>query len=240
MVRFTEPTIISSPEQVRDLRSQWTQALSSWHSPYKAIVDCTFLEVQDSGDVRLEFERFLTYLRGFFLRSIVGHAPDNHAKKGLPFEVLSEAEARKKVGLDKAPTGRNDGDFRSQIQIQNDFRNHVIEVTFRSLARAESKSEVEAFRSKLTNNLMQWHSGWNLLIDCRDFYVAEPAFAEFEKMLKTFKSFFMKGVLGYSPQSADAKYPFKVYRSRHNAVARLESEGMLAGDKADCKSRKVP
>ena len=238
LVSFPKETVISTPSDVRALRSQWTLALGSWHSPYKAIVDCSNLEIGDGNDIKEELDRFLTYLKGFFLKKIVGY-PENPPKiHYLPFSLTSEAEARKSVGLDKQGQKRAGSDFRSQITIQNDFRNHVVEVAFSELSSAKTKDDINALKSKLTNNLMQWHTSWNLLIDCTELIVEESTFEECEKMLKIFKSFFMKGVLGYNPQSASAKYPFKVYRSRHNAVARLKGEGMLAGDKADCKSKK--
>ena len=239
IVSFSEPTELRAPDEVRTIRSEWTKALASWHSPYKAVVDCTNLTTSDCPEVATELTRLISFLKGFHLRSIVGFSRQENASHSLlPFDVMDEEEAKKKVGLNRSLTAPTKGGFRDSVRIHNDFRNHVVEVSFSYPSIMASKDEVNALRSKLTNNLMQWHSSWNLLIDCTELTTKPESFDEFEKMIKVFKSFFMKAVLGYSPKASQDSYPFKVYRSRHNAVGRLEAEGLIAGNKADCQSRK--
>jgi hypothetical protein len=114
----------------------------------------------------------------------------------------------------------------------------VVELSFSADAVIDTKEKLQTLRSKLTNNLMQWHSAWSLLIDCTHLEIAAELHADWELMLKFFRGFFLKEVLGYSPKSKELTYPFQVYRARHNAAGRLEGEGLFSGEDADCKSRK--
>ena len=112
-----------------------------------------------------------------------------------------------------------------------------MELNFAEDVVIDDKEKVEILKSKITNNLMQWHSAWNLMIDCSNLEMNPDINSEFERML-TFFGDSLKETLGYSPRSKESQYPFKVYRSRHNAAGRLENEGNVSGDDANCQSRK--
>ena len=237
---FEEKTVIDSLEVVQSWRSQWMSALSSWHSPYKLLIDCENLWVaKDNPAIVAAVEKMFKFFKGFFLIKSVGFnesLEQGHA--GLPVEFFSREQAYEKLRLGELVLDAKPGDFRSQIQLMNHFRQQTMELSFKAPVLLGSPDELEILRSKMVNNLNQWHSHWNLLIDCTALEfspVLNEAFAHFERF---FRGVFMRSVVGYSPQSPGAVYPFKVYRSRHKAVASLAVEAHLAADEANCQSRK--
>jgi hypothetical protein len=237
---FSEPFTFKSKTDVLMWRSRWTQELKSWHSPYKCMIDFSQVSVDESNpDLKEAFEAMLRFLNGFFLRKAVGFGLDpskNHSI--LPFDVEeSEEQAAAKLGI-RERQKTTPGDFRSSIQFENHFRQHVVEMSFSAPVKIDSKEKIATIKSKLMNNLMQWHSAWNLLVDCTEMEF-EPEFKnDFMEMTEYFKGFFLKFTVGYSPKSKQDNYPFKAYRSRHKAVALLENEGMISGEDANCASRK--
>jgi hypothetical protein len=239
---FATPTTLATPADVQQWRAAWMGALSSWHSPYKALVDCAALTVADTDDVRKALDVMVKFFNGFFLRKVVGFGLD--PAKGhsvLPFPVhVTEDEAAIDVGLRQAKT-REPTDFRSTIHLQNHFQQHTVELNFTVPVVLETKEQMTILKSKLMNNLMQWHSKWSLIVDCTNLeFGPDPAIHEdFKRLTTVLRGFFMKEIIGYSPKGAKDSYPFDVYRARHRAAAILEGEGNFSGDKADCKSRKT-
>ncbi len=240
VITFAEPTVIASEKDVMELRSQWMTALKSWHSPYKALVDLANLTVKadDETKVREALNRMVKFFEGLFLRKVVAFGFDfSRGHELLPFDLAeTEEEARDKVGLREGIVRGAPGDFRSSIQLQNHFRQHTVELSFAGPVLLESVEQVAVLKSKLMNNLMQWHSKWNLLIDCANFEVSEAAREALANLEKPMRGFFMKEWIGYAPKGDVGQYPFKTFRARHNAVARLEAEGLFSGDSAQCKS----
>jgi hypothetical protein len=233
---------IAVPKDVLAWRQAWMGALKSWHSPYKALVDCTHLVI--SGDevaLKKELDRVVKFFEGFYLKKVSGFGFD--ASKGhglLPFTVFpTEEEANQDIGIRTriGPKGDN-ADFRSLIQVQNHFRQHTMEIGMGSPAVFDSKEKLAQLRDKITNNLRQWHSKWNLLFDCTNLQIAPDLKADFAAMLAYFNGLFLKKVVGYGIQPNKEQYPFELFRARHNAAARLEAEGAFSGDEADCVSRK--
>ena len=241
--RFQEPTQIDHVKQLRQWRSDWLQALGSWHSPYKMLLDVSNLTIAKSKDIEDEFERMIQFFKGFFLRkagafSTTPDWQDNNCR--LPFPVhKSSEEASIALGI-RTPKARIAGDFRSSIQFQNHFRQHVVELNFSENVVINSKEQVMTLKSKLLNNLMQWHSKWNLMIDCSNVDIDKNQHQELELAFKILNGFFMKSVVGYGAKNEGGKFPFQVYRSRHRAAAILEHEGSFSGDEANCNSRKLP
>ncbi len=237
---FPEPTHLATKADVQAWRSAWMGALSSWHSPYKVLVDCRNLEIGDAPEVRQALDLMVKFFHGFFLRKIVGFGGAvDRGYDQLPFPVLGSAEdAALDLGV-RTPKDRAPSDFRSTIQLQNHFQQHVIELNFSEPVVLVTKEQLQILRSKLMNNLMQWHSKWSLIIDCTNLEVAPEASADLAKLLTVLKGFFMKKAIGYSPKGIKESYPFEVFRARHRAAAALEAEGAFSGDAADCKSRKA-
>ena len=239
LLRFAGPIHLDSAELVQKFRDQWMKALSSWHSPYSALIDLTGVTVNlENQEVKQALQRLIKLMQGFFLKKAVGYCanPDELAAF-FPFPVVFEDEARKQVGLERSRSAGDSGDFRSLLQFQNHFKQHVMELSFSEPAVIDSKEKVEVLKSKLSNNLMQWHSKWSLLIDCANLDMTPSIHPEFKKVEQFFKGFFLKEILGYSPRGPKENYPFTVYRARHAAAGRLESEGNFSGDDANCKSR---
>jgi hypothetical protein len=182
----------------------------------------------------------MKFFEGLFLRSITGFGFD--LAKGhnfAPFNIVSTFEdAQKEAGVRGMRDPHAPVDFRGAVQFQNHFAQHVIEMTFSEDVNIDSKEKIEIIKSKLTNNLMQWHSKWSLLIDCSRLQFSPSIKEDWGKMEKFFKGFFMKTSIGYSPLVGERdNYPFAVYRARHTAVAKLENEGMFMGNEALCRSK---
>lgn len=231
---------LSSVADVQSWRSAWMGALSSWHSPYKAVIDCSHLQVAATDDVKKALEVMVKFFNGFFLRKVVGFGFDSDkGHKHLPFPIFASAdEAFIDLGV-RQPQARLATDFRSLIQFQNHFKQHTIELNFSEPVVLQSAEQVKILKSKLMNNLMQWHSKWSLLIDCSHLEVDPSVKTELAKALQSMTGFFMKTVIGYGPKGPKESYPFEVYRARHRAAALLEGEGNFSGDTADCRSKKA-
>ena len=237
-VRFTEELCLESKSDIASWRSQWLAVLGSWHSPYKALIDCenlTKVDVRCAEDLKSMFR----FLDRFFLRKVVGFS--EHSIEGvefLPFEVVTSSEkAATALGLRefRAP---KPGDFRSIIQFDNHFEQQVVEVHFSEYASFDSPEKIEIFKSKLTNNLMQWHSSWSLLFDCSQFRVASEQVVSLTQTIDFFRKFFLQDVVGYGVVEKKDTYPFPVYKSRHKAAASLKKEVAHSGRDANCSSRK--
>ena len=236
---FEEKTVLQSREDVMKWKEQWGEQLSNWHSPYKAMIDCSNLVI--SSDARTQDIDFLIrYFKGFFMRKVHGFGfSKEQGHDFLPFEVEETFEqACDKIGGRRKNTSKNAESLRDLIQFENHFKQHVVELRFEDKVILKSSEDIDTLKSKLSNNLMQWHSPWNLLVDCSNLEVDPSLDQAFELLEKFFSGYFMKKLIGYQPANKDAHYPFKVYRSRHKAAAILEADGAYSGDLANCSTRK--
>lgn len=234
---FASPTTIDSKTALNAWKQAWLGELSSWHSPYKLLLNCENLQLTPYEGIEQDLELFFKFFKGAFLRKIVAYNLAPLTEDLLPVEVAPNlAVAAEKIGIRtrKQPSGVSD--FRSQIHLENDFRAHVMELSFSTETHIGSEEELAVLKSKITNNLMQWHSKWNLLVDCTRLSIAAELENSFIKMAQHFSGLFMLTVIGYSPKSPKDLYPFKVYRSRHKAVTHLERVGALSGNEAHCQS----
>lgn len=239
--RFLENSHCQTPVDVQNWRQLWTTELSSWHSPYKCLIDVTHLTIAEDQKTKSSIELMTRFFQGFFLRKIAAYGLNSeHNHHLLPFKVFhTKEEAEQELGV-RLPQDREAKDFRSNIVLQNFFQQHCIELSFLSPATLSKDEEVKVLKEKMTNNLMQWHSKWTLIVDCSNFTVGPTSFEPMSRMLKFFNGLFMKGVVGYNPIAPVDSYPFPVFRSRHKAVINIESEGRIGGDEAECRSRKAP
>ena len=238
---FEQPYTIDTPKAVQAWRSAWMQELKSWHSPYKLIIDCSQVSFVSSPEVDAAMATMFKFFDGLFLRSCNGYGLDpakGHEK--LPFPMVSTfEEAQRAAGARGMRDPTAPADFRASVQFQNHFAQHVVEMSFSEPVVIDSKDKIIIIKSKLTNNLMQWHSKWSLLIDCSNVQF-DPAFKEQWAGVDTFlRGFFMKTAIGYSPSDpVRTNYPYETFRARHAAVARLEDEGLFMGNDAHCRSKK--
>ncbi|MFW7382058.1 MAG: hypothetical protein ACOH5I_24850 [Oligoflexus sp.] len=243
LLSWPENSVMSSENDVMELRTHWTASLSGWHSPYKALIDASNLRLDVPAEkreaFRQSFERTMRLLQGFFLQKAAVFGLDKQNADLVPFPLYtSEDEARDALNINRQRKEKVPQSFREAIQFQNHFRQHVMEISFSQDVIIDDKEKVSILKSKVTNNLMQWHSGWNLLIDCQNLEVAADLDEEFQQMFRFFQGFFMKKVIGYSPKRRGMFYPFEVVLARHRAAAQLEAEGLFSGDDANCKSRR--
>lgn len=247
-VTFNEKAIIENHDDVSQLRQIWLNNLSGWHSPYKALIDCQNLHLTDNkeawDDIKKSFERMHKLLSSLFLRKAACFGvQDDRLKSVLPFTVFDTSdEAETYLGIKKSKESRQAKSFRDTITFENHFQQHVVELSFSEDVTIDKLEQIAALKGKLTNNLMQWHSGWSLLIDCGHLSIDQSQFDNFDRMLTFLQGFFLKKTIGYSPKILQDKtrcsYPFQVYRSRHKAAAELEAEGQFSGGDANCSSRR--
>lgn len=237
--RFQPDSTCQSPKDIQEWRSAWAKELSSWHSPYKVLVDVTHLSLEDDTQIKTALDLMQRFFQGFFLKKIVGFGLKDHAHHEiLPFGVFqTREEAEADLGV-RLPKIRDPQDFRSAITLQNFFQQHCIELSFHSKTTLESTQQINILRDKITNNLMQWHSKWTLIVDCSNLEVSSEAYLSLERLLKYLGGLFMKRAVGYAPLGKSETYPFPVFRSRHRAVADISSEGTSGGDEAECRTKK--
>ena len=241
-IHFPEGFCIASEADIQSLRKAWTGNLKTWHSPYSCLFDLRRFEVQPH--MQASFERMLKFFSGFFMKKILGfYEAESEAfalgNAAITFEkVCGYDEARKAIGLEKSGGLIRDlNDLRQRIQIENDFNAHVMDITFLAPTVLNSVADVEIFKSKLTNILMQWHSPYRILLNCSELSFSAEGVKEFEKLERFLKGFFCKGIVGYSPMQSKETYPFRTFRSRHLAAGALENEGLVSGNVANCSTR---
>ncbi len=222
-------------------RSQWMKELSGWHSPYKVLIEGRGSQLELDVDGLKTLGRMFDFFSAVHMRKAIAVdlilAADLSAAD-LPFTLASSREeADTLIGVRSKRVVGAGADFRSLIQIENHFRQQVMEVTFEGDVCFDSEEKLAIFRSKISNQLMQWHSSWNLLIDCAKADIAEELLPAFGTHLRALKGFFLKEIVGYGAKADDRNWPFKVYRARHRAAAALESEGLFDAAVANCASR---
>jgi len=237
---FDEPYTIDSAAAVQKWRTAWMQELKSWHSPYKLIVNCSNLTLIPTPETLDAMSRMFKFFEGLFMKSVVGYglAPTKgHGQLGFKI-VDSFEDAQREAGVRGLRSPNAPADFRDSIQFQNHFAQHVIEMSFNDDVVIDSKEKITAIKSKLTNNLMQWHSKWSLLVDCSRVSFDPLMNSEWAKVEAYFRGFFMKTMVGYSPRDpVRENYPFKTFKARHAAVAQLENEGHFMGNEAQCRTK---
>ena len=236
--RFAAGSVLHDVEAVRLWRQQWMAQLSSWHTPYKALIDCQHLTLSDDAQLKDALATLLTFMQKLFLRKVVGfNRQESCHHELLPFAVLAtEAEARQELGLRTQAQPRGD-DIRSQIVIQNHFRQQVVELSFSMPFVLDDDNKLAVLRSKLTNNLMQWHSKWSLLIDCSNFSIDAAYRQPFAALEVFLQRYFLQKIVGYNRKGGKQDFPFSAFRAKHKAALQLEQNTAVAGDEAHCRTR---
>lgn len=239
---FAENSQIHTVKDVKLFKSQWLGHLASWHSPYKAMLDCQNLSFAPEGEeVVAELEKLQVLLKKFFLRKAVAFGfKEESTPAGFPFEIFADQEkAAEALGIRDFSKRKTDkSDLRSLIYFDNHFKEHLVELSFGSEVHFKTSKDVQILKSKMMNNLMLWHSSWKLLVDCSKLQIDTSVFADFAKLEKFLRGFFLKEIVGYSPFSRESKYPFPIVRSRHKAVLQFEGLSSEEGSVANCASRR--
>ena len=242
-VSFAEGSVLKGVEDLAVWKSQWLEALKSWHSPYKALIDlsCLVVAPQQGPSLKVELEKLFAFFKGFFLQRAIAYGKlPSELEDFFPFPVYEELEeAQKAVGLRQSKTPAGGEDLRQQLHFDNHFPQRVIELTLTQPVCLDSKEKLAVLKAKLLNVLMQWHSAWTLMIDCSQLEIPREQHPAFMELLGFFRGLFMQEVLGYGTRQAKEAFPFPVYRARHLASAKVKSEIPQAGDTANCATRKA-
>jgi hypothetical protein len=238
-VSFSNGYKIKSVKDISFLKQEWLKALSSWHSPYKVVIDCSNLEIENSEKTIKSLVNFIKLLEALHLRKICGFsAQPLLGHELLPFEVFKTKEqAYAAIGIRSLKEKKSDHTFRSMIQIDNHFKQGIMELSFLDAVEVSSVKDLLQLKKKIMNNLILWHDSWSLAIDCSQLKIKSSVTAEFSAMLKLFKGFFLKQVVGYLPLETKDNYPFKTYRSRHKVFVLLSNENSDR-DVGNCQTRK--
>ena len=220
-------------------REQWMAQLSSWHTPYKAMIDCQNLRVAiaatDTETLRTALTQMHTFFQKFFLRKVACcNVATEH--QVLPFtQFATTKEAYEFLGL-RQPRSGGSTDLRGQVILQNHFQQQVVELGFSQDFCLDTEDKYLILKSKLSNNLAQWHTHWSLLIDCTNFSVSSNYCDKFDALIDFLRRYFLRKVVGY--QGRQAGFSFQVFRSKHRAALALESaDTSKSGDEAHCRSR---
>lgn len=235
---FAAGSRLHDEQSVRLWRQLWMAQLSAWHTPYKALIDCQYLTISEDPQLKTALETLLAFMQKLFLRKAVGfnfQPGCNHEL--LPFAVLpTDTAARQELGI-RMPAQPKRNDLRSQIIVQNHFRQQVVEVCFSQPFVIDNDEKLTVLKSKLTNNLMQWHSQWSLLIDCSNFSIAAAYHEPFRQLELFLQRYFLQKIIGYNIKQAAKEFPFAAFRSKHKAALQFDNNATLAGDEAHCRSR---
>lgn len=236
--RFGAGSVLHDADAVRTWRQQWMAQLSSWHTPYKALIDCQHLTLSDDAQLKEALATLVSFMQKLFLRKVVGfNRQEGCYHELLPFVVLAtEAEARQELGLRTQARPRRD-DLRSQIVIQNHFRQQVVELSFSLPFVLDDDNKLAVLKSKLTNNLMQWHSKWSLLIDCANFSIEASYRQHFAELEVFLRRYFLQRIVGYNRKGSEQEFPFAAFRAKHKAALQLERDTAVSGDEAHCRTR---
>ena len=236
--RFAAGSVLRDVDAVKVWRQLWMAQLSSWHTPYKALLDCQHLTISDDAQLKDALATLVTFMQKLFLRKMVGfNRREGCNHELLPFAVLAtETEARQELGLRTQARPRGD-DLRSQIVIQNHFRQQVVELSFSLPFVLDDDNKLAVLKSKLTNNMMQWHSKWSLLIDCSNFSIDATQHENFATLEIFLRRYFLQKIVGYNRRGTAQDFPFAAFRAKHKAALQLERDTTVAGDEAHCRTR---
>ncbi len=239
VIYFPEGFNITTETDLALLKNAWTKNLKSWHSPYTCLFDLRKFHVDEN--LLPQFDKLIAFFKNFFMRKIIGFYDENSNKLQVNFATVDNFDlAAAQTGLARNKNFEKKAtDLRSKIQFDNDFNAHVMEINFISETEFITKEDVAVLKAKLQNNLMLWHSPYSIILNCINCTFSSEAKAEFLKLEKFLASFFCKKIVGYAPKGEKETYPFPTFRSRHLAAGSLTNNGLEAGDKANCSTRKI-
>lgn len=239
VIYFPEGFSITTENDLAELKNAWSKNLKSWHSPYTCLFDLRKFHVEKN--LAPQFDKLIAFFKNFFMRKIIGFYDENSNKIPVNFDTVDNFElAAAQTGLARNRNfEKKVTDLRSKIQFDNDFNAHVMEISFVAETEFITKEDMAVLKSKLQNNLMLWHSPYSIILNCINCTFSPEAKNEFVKIEKFLNSFFCKKIVGYAPKGEKETYPFTTFRSRHLAAGSLENNGLEAGDKANCSTRKI-
>ena len=70
--RFAAGSVLYDAAAARTWRQLWMAQLSSWHTPYKALIDCQHLKVGDDAQLKDTLVALVSFMQKLFLRKAVG------------------------------------------------------------------------------------------------------------------------------------------------------------------------
>lgn len=231
-ITFSSPTVMHQKEQWQDLKSRWCQELKLWHTPYKVLLDMSLVTFGSNHQDQLKsLQRTLQFFKGFHLKKAVIY--------GLPYDqdlpcanFMQKQAAMDYLGLRSSqsslPSNQEDHRklFRSSLVIYNHLQENTVELVLSQQTPLLTDWHVELIRSKLTNNLMQLHGSWWLLIDVSLVdQLSDSSLKPLRRMIRFFQGFFMVGAVAYGKvfnSSFDEKLRF--FKTKHRALNDLKKK----------------
>ncbi len=224
-ITFDEDATIETPAHFLEVHRRWSDNILGWHTPYSCLVHLGGLSV--APPFEREFSRMLSLFRGFHMRKIVAVtaglelSEENKAtlqKCGFDAIASSREEALEVMGFrGRSGAPLDDGSVRKRIRIENFFEDHYMELTFTAPTNLHTQDDVLELRTRIEYAIHQWHSEYQVILDCSNLTVSPETFSEFEKLQTFLHAFFCKGFFGHSPKEGE-NYPFKTFLARHLAL----------------------
>ncbi|WP_186647577.1 hypothetical protein [Fluviispira vulneris] len=123
-----------------------------------------------------------------------------------------------------------------KIEFENHFSARVLEIFFPEGYHIHSEEDISNLKNAWVANLKSWHSPYTCLFDLRDFHISQEQIPAFENMLKFFKNFFMRKIIGfYDDESKKPNLKIEIIFSydeaiKHTGLARGRGVQKIKGD----------
>ena len=218
----------------------WCSQLKHWHSPYKAVINFNnhHYNLKITSDFNDQLTKIIKFFTGFFLQKVVCYGL-NLDIKDFPIIICKDKDhALKTLGIRLDNSCYSDNQqlsiydrTRNALIIDNDIDNYVVELGLGYQLMINQNQNIDAIKSKLTNNLIHWHSFWCLIVDGSNILsIDQKLDKKLAGLIKFFHGFFLKSVVIYNVNhlSFDAFFYtnslITVTRSRHKALMIIKKQ----------------
>lgn len=128
------------------------------------------------------------------------------------------------------------------IKFEHHLSERVLEIHFEDGLKIKSREDIEGLRTAWAEALKKWHSPYTCLFDCRNLELEKSLIEDFEGLIRFFKSFFMKKIIGFvgeTEELPEPPLPFEVFQGYESAAQKtgLARGAGLTRDLTDLRSR---
>lgn len=106
------------------------------------------------------------------------------------------------------------------IEFENHFSARVLEILFPDGYKIKSEEDIAKLKNAWSAQLKSWHSPYTCLFDLRNFEIDESFIPQFEALIKFFKNFFMKKIIGFYEEGGNVPtVTFEVHCGYEKAIS---------------------
>lgn len=87
--------------------------------------------------------------------------------------------------------------LKNQIRFEHHLSERVMEIHFEGGLRIVNQDDLALLKEAWAEALKRWHSPYTCLMDCRGIHIDPELLPDFERLIRFFKSFFMKKLIGF-------------------------------------------